>query len=83
MNRIKFLRFPQVSERTGRTRPSLNYLIQNGLFPRPVKLSMRAAGFPESEIEAILRAQVRGASVEEIKGLVCQIHAQRMEAQEC
>jgi len=79
MDCIRFLRFPQVSERTGRTRPSLNYLIQNGQFPRPIKVSARAAAFPEYEVEAVMNAQIRGFSVDQIKGLVSQIHAQRRE----
>jgi len=83
MNGIKFLRFPQVVEKTGRTRPSINYLIKHGQFPRPILLSARAVGFPASEVEQILNAQVRGFSVDQIRSLVCQIHAQRMEAQAC
>ena len=79
MNNFKILRFPQVSTMTGRTRPSLNYLIKAGLFPRPVKLSMRAAGFPDYEVEKIMKAQIGGATVDQIRSLVCKIHAQRRE----
>jgi len=79
MNGVRILRFPQVVEKTGRTRPSLNYLIQQGQFPRPIKLSERAVGFPASEIDQVLNAQIRGFSINQIKVLVSQIHAQRSE----
>ena len=77
---ITFLRYKQVSARTGRTRASLNYLIPIGLFVKPIRLSERTAGFPKHEVDAILEAQYKGASVDEIRSLVQALHNARKAA---
>ena len=51
--------------------------IAKGLFPPPVKVGKRAAGFPKHEIDAIVALVVAGASDEEIKDAVSKLVALR------
>jgi len=74
---VTFLRFPQACQRAGRTRSALNYQITAGNFPRPVKISERAAAFPKHEVDQVLTAMAGGVSITELKALVSQIHAER------
>ncbi len=50
--------------------------IKQGLLARPVKLG-RSSAWPECEIDAINAAIIRGASDDEIRALVEQLHAAR------
>jgi prophage regulatory protein len=52
------LRLPQVKSRVGLSRSSIYVAISQGKFPRPVRLSARAVGWLESEIEAWVCQQV-------------------------
>lgn len=45
------LRRPQVSERTGLPKSTLYMLMQQGQFPRPVKVGVRAVAWPSSLID--------------------------------
>jgi prophage regulatory protein len=60
----QILRRPEVSRRTGLGRSALYAAIQDGRFPRPVKLGPRASGWLSSEIDAWIddRVQVRDAT---------------------
>ena len=49
---LEILRRPEVSRRTGLGRSALCAAIQDGRFPKPVKLGPRAVGWVESEISA-------------------------------
>jgi prophage regulatory protein len=55
----KFLRLPDVMERTGLSRSSVYELIAAGAFPKPVKLGPRAVGVPETEYEAWATERLR------------------------
>ena len=48
----KFLRLPEVRNRTGKSRSSIYQGIKDGTFPNPIKLGPRAVGWIEAEIEA-------------------------------
>jgi len=48
----KFLRFPEVIDRTGKSKSTIWAAIKDGSFPKPVKLGPRSIGFIEAEIEA-------------------------------
>lgn len=76
----KILRLPAVVELTGKTRSPLYADIQAGLFVRPIKLGLRAAGWPESEVECVILARIAGASDEHLRDLVKRLHAKRAEA---
>lgn len=47
----KFLRLPEVLQRTGLSRSTCYELVSAGKFPQPVKIATRAIAFPENEIE--------------------------------
>ncbi len=67
------LRIRGVGGRNGHSR-STNYRhIKDGLLTKPVRIGLRAAGWPDYEIEAINQARLKGQSDDEIKELVCRL----------
>ena len=52
------LRLPQVIARTGLSRSTIYLRIQEGGFPKPIDLGVRAVGWPESEIEEWLTERI-------------------------
>jgi prophage regulatory protein len=76
---IKFLRKPDVLARRGTSRPVLYRHIALGLFPKPVKIGTRSSAWPEDEVDAVQLAQLGGATPDQIKALVTQLHRQRCE----
>jgi len=74
------LRIPVVLRLRGRSRSGHYLDIQQGLFPHPVKIGLRAAGHPEHEVEAINTARIAGKSDEEIRALVLKLEADRKAA---
>lgn len=73
----KFLRFPDVRERTGYSRSTIYNRITEGLFPKPVKIGTRASAWPDYEINAINAALISGKSEDEIRELVQKLIATR------
>lgn len=75
---MKILRIRETLSRTGHGRTSLYESISQGLFTRSVKLGgLRAAGWPEHEVTAIIAARVAGATDTEVRKLVEHLHADR------
>ena len=56
--KVSILRRKQVEKRTGLSRSTIYLRIQEGTFPRPIKLGVRAVGWLENEIEAWLAARL-------------------------
>ncbi|MCF8081810.1 MAG: AlpA family transcriptional regulator [Deltaproteobacteria bacterium] len=56
---IKFLRRPEVEERTGLSRSTIYLRIKEGTFPAPVKLGARSVGWIEHEISNWSEARMR------------------------
>jgi prophage regulatory protein len=52
--KLSILRRKQVEARTGLSRSTIYLRIQEGKFPKPVNLGLRAVGWLENEIEAWL-----------------------------
>lgn len=50
----RLIRFPEVMERTSKSRASIYVDIDRGIFPKPVKLGPRSVAFFEDEIDAWL-----------------------------
>ena len=48
----KFLKLPEVRIRTGKSRSSIYQGINDGTFPKPVRIGPRAVAWIEAEIEA-------------------------------
>ena len=55
----KFLRLPQVIDRTGYRKTAIFERIQQGDFPQPVKLGPRAIGWLDTEVEEWMRVRLR------------------------
>lgn len=49
---MSILRLPEVKRRTGLGRSSIYLKMAQGLFPKPVKLGVRAVGWRQDEVEA-------------------------------
>ncbi|MCC6922436.1 MAG: AlpA family transcriptional regulator [Nitrosomonas sp.] len=73
----KFLRFPDVKERTGYSRSTIYNRITEGLFPKPVKIGIRAAAWPDYEVDAINAARIASKSEDEIRTLVLKLETAR------
>ncbi len=58
-----FLRRKHVEARTGLPRSSMYLLISKGTFPKPVKLGVRAVGWPESAIEKWIAERIAQSAV--------------------
>lgn len=56
---IRLLRLPQVMDVVGLSRSTIYALQEEGRFPKAVKLSTRAIGWVESEIQAWLAERIR------------------------
>lgn len=66
----KINRFPEVMNKTGLPRSSIYAQIGLGLFPKGIKLTARARGWSDGEIDEWIEAKLKGASNEEIAKLV-------------
>ncbi|MBU1191861.1 MAG: AlpA family phage regulatory protein [Gammaproteobacteria bacterium] len=74
------LRLPTVKFESGYSRSMLYLLISRGLWTRPVRLGMRAVGWPSSEVASLNAARIAGKSDEEIRALVVKLEAERKTA---
>ena len=57
-NPKKFLRLPDVLERTGYRRTTIYEMIKAGNFPAPVHLGPRAVAWVESEVEDWMQERI-------------------------
>lgn len=55
---MRIIRLPDVEAKTGLGRSTIYALIKQGRFPAQIKLSERASGWIESEIEDYLKQKV-------------------------
>ena len=53
----RYLRLPEVINRTGLSKDSIYRLGKKGTFPKPIKLGERASAWPECEVIAALDAR--------------------------
>jgi prophage regulatory protein len=67
-NVLRFLRLPEVLQRTGLSRDSVYRMARRGEFPKPHKISARASGWLDAEIAAWIES--RTLSGAELVGLV-------------
>lgn len=56
---VRILREPEVSYKTNMTREMIRRLENAGQFPKRIKLSKRAVGWIESEIDAWIEAKMK------------------------
>ncbi len=74
------LRLPAARSLAGLSRSTIYARIAGGTWPRPVRLGPRAVGWPASEIDALIRATIAGASDDELRRLVERLHSARASA---
>ncbi|GJI89794.1 helix-turn-helix transcriptional regulator [Duganella hordei] len=73
----KILRLPAVKAESGSSRSTIYLRIQQGLWPKPVKLGPRSIGWPSSEVAAINAARIAGMPDDEIRALVVRLELAR------
>jgi prophage regulatory protein len=71
------LRLPAVKAESGASRSTIYLRIQQGLWPKPVRLGPRSVGWPASEVSAINTARIAGKTDDEIRVLVVKLEAAR------
>jgi len=54
----KILRLPDVIERVGFSRSSIYAFVENGTFPKPLKISVRAIGWLDSDVDDWISEQI-------------------------
>lgn len=75
---MKILRLPNVKGLIGHKGDESVYgRVRTGEFTKPVKIGQRAVGWPEHEVQAIVRATIAGYTPDQMKELVKQLHADR------
>lgn len=74
------LRLPAVKAQSGASRSTIYLRIQQGLWPKPVKLGPRSVGWPASEVSALNAARISGMADAEIRALVATLEADRRSA---
>ena len=61
---IRFLRLPEVLERTGLSRSTIYVRLAERRFPRPVSLGGRAVGWIEAEVDEWVRERIAESRVD-------------------
>lgn len=73
----RMLKLREVLSRRARGTTSHYRDISKGLFTHPVKMGVKVSSWPESEVEALIRARIAGKSDDEIRALVGRLEAAR------
>jgi prophage regulatory protein len=76
----RILRLQPVLDARGKRRSSHYNDVASGLYTRPIKIGLRASGWPETEVAALQDARIAGKSDDEIRALVKQLEAVRTKA---
>jgi prophage regulatory protein len=74
------LRLPSIKAESGYSRSTIYLRVNQGLWPRPIRLGPRAVGWPASEVAALNAARIAGKSDDEIRALVVKLEASRKAA---
>jgi prophage regulatory protein len=74
---LSFSRKPAVLKRRGDSSSNLYRAIAAGLWTPPVNLGSRYSAWPDHETDALIAAQMAGATDEELRTLVRTLIAQR------
>jgi len=76
-NIYKLIRKPKVIKISGVSKSTLHLRINDGLMPPPISIGERAVAYVEHEVLAVIAAQIKGHSDDEIRSLVVELVAQR------
>lgn len=71
------LRLTEVKKKTGLSRATIYAQQTQGVFPPSISLGVRAVGWIESEVDAVLAARANGADESVLKQLVATLVASR------
>lgn len=74
---VRLLRRAQVHDRVGLKDSALLARINRGTFPPPIPLGPKVVGWIESEVDAVVKALIRGRDEAALKLLVADLVAQR------
>ena len=66
-----------VEQKCGLPRSTIYARVADGTFPPPIRIGARAVAWIDHELDAILRAHVRGLRADELRMLVCDLVAAR------
>ena len=77
MTHTIILRKDTVKARSGFGGSTIYQRMSDGTFPAAVPLGPNSVGWVEAEVEAILKAIIGGASDDELRALVSEMHAAR------
>lgn len=64
----RFLRLPEVQDRTGLSRSTIYVRLGQGRFPRPVSLGERAVGWVEAEVDEWIRERIEESRGRDVPG---------------
>ena len=73
-------RLPEVKADSGLSRSSIYAYVAQGLWTHPVRIGPRAVGWPRREVEAINAARIAGRSADQIRTLVAELEAARVQS---
>lgn len=73
---MKLIALRTLMEKTDSARSTLAEFQSRGLIPRPIRFGRRNL-WPEHEIDAVIAAKLAGASNDEIRALVDELHEAR------
>ena len=77
---MQILRMPAVKGRAGhRSDASIYNAIRDGLFTTGVAIGQRAKGWPDYEVDEIIKARIAGRTDDQIRELVKRLQAKRSE----
>lgn len=77
---MRIIRKPELKEKMGLGSNSTVYAhVEEGTLTPPIKIGLRASGWPEHEVNAINAARMAGQSNEEIRELVKTLVAKRQQ----
>ena len=77
---FRIIRKPELREKMGFGSNSTVYAhVEDGVLTPPVKIGLRASGWPEHEVDAINAARIAGKSNAEIRDLVKTLTAKRQQ----
>jgi prophage regulatory protein len=79
MSGLRFIPLEITLERTRRSRAAYYRDVNDGLWPKPLRMGPKSPGFLDHEIDTMLAARAAGLGDDEIRQLVKKIEADRAE----
>jgi prophage regulatory protein len=74
---VNLIRLPEVLRRRGISRSVHFRTIDAGLWPEPVRISVRSVAWPDNEVNTLISAQIAGMSQADMRALVRELIAAR------